>query len=398
MSTPAIEVRGVSKRFRINRDRQTSLKERLVHLGRPKRGHTDFWALRDIDLDVMPGETVGLLGHNGSGKSTLLKCVGGILTPTTGEIRVRGRVASLLELGAGFHPDLTGRENVYLNASILGLSRRDVDRRFDDIVAFAELESFIDEQVKHYSSGMYIRLGFAVAINVEPDVLLVDEVLAVGDEAFQQKCLARVREFQRDGRTIMFVSHAADLMRRICDRIMVLERGVPLTTTDPDTAILTFREHLLGDKLPAGAALEHGHVVTKDVRLTDVEVDGAGGRQPGYLRPDEPLRIRVRFETDACVDDVAVALAIYDAQDTLVYSCNSDVVGQPIDRLEGSGWITFELDPVLIDNTYTIAVGAHSHDVLTEYDYLHGPQFQIVGGGGVVGIANLRPKITLASG
>ena len=396
MSTPAIEVRGVSKRFRINQDRQSSLKERLVHLGRPKRGYKDFWALQDIDLDVKDGETVGLLGHNGSGKSTLLKCVGGILTPTTGEIRVRGRVASLLELGAGFHPDLTGRENVFLNASILGLPRRDIEKRFDEIVAFAELEAFIDEQVKHYSSGMYIRLGFAVAINVEPDVLLVDEVLAVGDEAFQQKCLARVRDFQREGRTIMFVSHAADLMRRICDRIMVLERGVPLTTADPETAILTFREHLLGDRLPEGAVLEHGHVVTKDVRLSDVQIRGTGDHGGTHLKPDEPLRIHVRYETDGPVEDVAIALAIYDAQDVLVYSCNSDVIGQPIERLEGSGWLTFQLDPVLVDNTYTVAVGAHSHDVLTEYDYLRGPRFQVVGGGGVVGIANLRPKITRA--
>ena len=196
-----------------------------MHLGRKKRGHKDFWALRDIDLDIAEGETVGLLGHNGSGKSTLLKCVGGILSPTEGEIRVRGRIASLLELGAGFHPDLTGRENVFLNASILGMAKRDIEQRLDEIVAFAELEAFIDEQVKHYSSGMYVRLGFAVAINVEPDVLLVDEVLSVGDEAFQQKCLDRVRGFQQDGRTIIFVSHAADLVRRICDRVMVLDHG-----------------------------------------------------------------------------------------------------------------------------------------------------------------------------
>lgn len=391
-----IEVRDVSKRFRINQDRQSSLKERIVHLGRPKRGYKDFWALQDIDLDVAEGETVGLLGHNGSGKSTLLKCVGGILTPTKGEIRVRGRVASLLELGAGFHPDLTGRENVFLNASILGMSRRDIEARFDEIVGFAELESFIDEQVKHYSSGMYIRLGFAVAINVEPDVLLVDEVLAVGDEAFQQKCLERVRQLQRDGRTIMFVSHAADLMRRICDRIMVLERGVPITVADPESAILTFREHLLGDRLPEGAVLEHGHVVTKQVRLTDVVIDGDGDDDRRHLRPDEPIKVHVAYETDGPVDDVAIALAIHDSQDVFVYGCNTDVLGQRIDQLEGSGWITFELDPVLVDNTYSVAIGAHSHDVLTEYDYVKGPRFQVLGAGGVVGIANLRPKVTFA--
>ena len=195
----------------------------MIHSGRRKI--EDFWALRDISFDIDEGETVGLLGHNGSGKSTLLKCVGGILQPTTGLIRVRGRLASLLELGAGFHPDLTGRENVYLNAAILGLKRVDIEKRFDDIVEFAELEQFIDQQVKHYSSGMYVRLGFAVAVNVDPDVLLVDEVLAVGDETFQRKCLDRVHQFQDEGRTIVVVTHAADLVRRICTRVVVLDHG-----------------------------------------------------------------------------------------------------------------------------------------------------------------------------
>src|SRR4051812_35549452 len=166
----------------------------MFHRRQPvEKGAGELWALRDISVDIEEGHTVGLLGHNGSGKSTLLKCTGGILKPTAGEIRIRGRVASLLELGAGFHPDLTGRENVYLNASILGLSRRDIDERFDDIVGFAELERFIDQQVKHYSSGMYMRLGFAVATNVDPDVLLIDEVLAVGDESFQRKCYDRIK-------------------------------------------------------------------------------------------------------------------------------------------------------------------------------------------------------------
>ena len=168
---------------------------------------------------IEQGETVGILGHNGSGKSTLLKCIAGILKPTTGEVRLRGRLASLLELGAGFHPDLTGRENVYINASFLGIPRKEIAKHFDDIVAFAELEHFIDKQVKYYSSGMYVRLGFAVAINVDPDILLVDEVLAVGDEVFQKKCLDRVEQFQQEGKTILFVTHGADLARKICDRV-----------------------------------------------------------------------------------------------------------------------------------------------------------------------------------
>ena len=196
----ALEVEDVSKVFRLFRERPSSLKQRVLS-GRMRA--EDFWALRDIAFAVEEGSSLGLIGHNGSGKTTLLKCIAGILRPTSGMIRYRGRVAALLELGAGFHPELTGRENVYLNASFLGLSRKDTDRVYDDIVAFAELQDFMDNQVKFFSSGMLVRLGFAVAVHVEPDILLIDEVLAVGDEAFQAKCLDRVRSFQAEGRTIV---------------------------------------------------------------------------------------------------------------------------------------------------------------------------------------------------
>ena len=253
----AIAVRGVSKRFRLAGEQPISLKERVVR--RRRSSSVDFWALRGVDLEIDEGQTVGLLGHNGSGKSTLLKLIGGILQPTTGEIAVRGRVASLLELGAGFHPELTGRENVFMNGAILGLSQRELRRRFDDIVEFAELEQFIDTQVRNYSSGMYVRLGFAVAVNVDPDVLLVDEVLTVGDENFQRKCLDRVHELQRDGRTIVVVSHATDLMRRICDRIAVLDHGSLVSFEAPGEAIRLFREHLLQDQLDRQAFVEAKH-------------------------------------------------------------------------------------------------------------------------------------------
>ncbi len=394
--TTAISIQGVSKRFRINQDRQSSLKERAINLGRPKRGYKDFWALRDIDLDIAEGETVGLLGHNGSGKSTLLKCVGGILNPTEGQIQVRGRIASLLELGAGFHPDLTGRENVFLNASILGMSRKDIELRFDDIVAFAELEQFIDEQVKHYSSGMYVRLGFAVAINVEPDVLLVDEVLSVGDEAFQQKCLERVRGFQRDGRTIIFVSHAADLVRRICNRVMVLDHGQTVTVDDPASAILIFRERLLGEHLQSDRTLTHGHRITRTVRIEEVQITWPGSDERRSLSPGEPVTIAVRYECDEPTTDVAFALSIRDTADVAVYGCNSDVLGQPIAGIEGSGWVTFEIPALtLVDGTYLIDVGVHTHDVVTEYDFVaEAGKLTVVGGTGVVGIADLAAKVT----
>src|SRR3954469_16598542 len=213
--SPSIEIRNVSKHFRLYHEHYSSLKERMIHYGRVP--FEDFVALHDINIEVEQGTTVGILGHNGSGKSTLLKCVAGILQPNAGEIRTNGRVAALLELGAGFNHELTGRENIFMNASILGLTKKETAKVFDEIVAFAELERFIDMQVRHYSSGMYVRLGFAVAVNVDPDILLVDEVLSVGDEAFQRKCIERVKKFQQEGRTILVVTHAADLVRRICE-------------------------------------------------------------------------------------------------------------------------------------------------------------------------------------
>lgn len=218
-----IEALGVSKKFASYHRRATSLKERLVR--RQGESSDVFWALRDVDLVVRRGETVGLTGPNGSGKSTLLKVLAGILRPNEGSVAVRGRVASLLELGAGFDGELTGRENVYLNSALLGVPRAKTDELFDQIVDFSELGEFIDYPVKHYSSGMYVRLGFSVAVHVDPDVLIVDEVLAVGDAAFQRKCLNRIEDFQRQGKTILFVSHAAGQIESLCTRAILLDHG-----------------------------------------------------------------------------------------------------------------------------------------------------------------------------
>lgn len=244
--TPTIvSVQGVSKRFVMHKDK--SVKERLVNIAKPK--HADeFWALRNIDMDVAAGSTVGLVGHNGSGKSTLLKVVGGIIQPTSGHVSRRGRMAALLELGAGFHPDLTGRENVYLNAAILGLSRSETERHFDAIVEFSGIEDFIDTQVKFYSSGMYVRLAFSVAVHVDPDLLLVDEVLAVGDEPFQRKCMDKIAEFQSEGRTIVLVSHSAEQVGALCDRVVVLHAGEIQHDGDPARGLRILRAGYEADR------------------------------------------------------------------------------------------------------------------------------------------------------
>lgn len=328
MSAPGIEVHGLSKRFRVFREKPTSIKQRVLTAHARAE---DFWALRDITLDVAEGSTFGLIGHNGSGKTTLLKCIAGILRPTAGTIRQRGRLAALLELGAGFHPELTGRENVYLNASFLGLSRRDTDRAYDAIVAFAEIEDFMDNQVKFYSSGMLVRLGFAVAVHVEPDVLLVDEVLAVGDEAFQAKCIARVREFQREGRTIVLVTHALDTVREICDRAAMLHHGDLHALGRPDDVVREMRYVLLGVTDP-GFVPEQG---TREAEIAEVQIVRADGRSEGPVIAGDPVTIVVDVRQNEPVDDLDVDFAVLDgATNHPVLDARTSRAGLDLGRFE----------------------------------------------------------------
>jgi ABC-2 type transport system ATP-binding protein len=383
----AIEVTDVSKVFRLYHQKFTSLKERMIHFG--KVPYEDFWALKDTNLVIEEGETVGLLGHNGSGKSTLLKCMAGILQPTTGQIRTRGRVAALLELGAGFHPDLTGRENVYMNASLLGLNEKEVAGKFDEIVAFAELEDFIDNQVKFYSSGMYVRLGFAVAVNMDPDILLVDEVLAVGDEAFQRKCLNKVRQFQQEGRTIVFVTHGVDLVRQICDRAVVLDHGVQVTTGSPGEAIRVFREHLLkkgvaeeeADEVAPEVELSHGEAqsakATKTVRITDVVLHRPASADRAYLLPGEPLDIEIQYDAaNGSVDDIVFGIAVHDLEGRVVFGWNTAVLDADIAPLHGVGSVTFSFSQIpLLDGDFLITVAAHANDEGVVYDW-HDQQYR----------------------
>jgi ABC-2 type transport system ATP-binding protein len=392
----AVEVEDVSKRFRLHKESTSSLKERVLRIGRNPA--VDFWALKDVSFDVAVGETVGLLGHNGSGKSTLLKCIAGILRPTNGRLRTVGRMAALLELGAGFHPELTGRENVYLNGSILGLSRIDVDKRFDDIVAFAELEEFIDEQVKHYSSGMYARLGFAVAVNVEPDILLVDEVLSVGDEAFQRKCIDRVKTFQREGRTILVVTHAADLVRQVCDRAVVLDHGEVVTVGPPGESVRAFRETLVRKGLDPG---QDRPDLRRDrgLHITDVEiVYPEEGRT--VLLPGESLTVAVDINAAAPVDDVVAALEVYDPQGNRLLGTNTDLIGVDLGTVAGARRVSFRFGAVpLLDGTYDLALGLHTHDGGLEYDHREGvDSFSVMNPGRTQGTVHFPVEVQISEG
>lgn len=409
----AIEIQHLSKHFRLYHERYSSLKERTLHLGH--NPFDDFTALSDISFDVDQGTTFGLLGHNGSGKSTLLKCITGILRPTAGEIRTRGRVAALLELGAGFHPDLTGRENVFLNASLLGMSRRQVEGKFDDIVAFAELEPFIDNQVKYYSSGMYVRLGFAVAVNMDPEILIVDEVLSVGDELFQRKCLDRVRQFQREGRTILLVTHSADMVRQICGTAAVLDTGHLVALGPPGEAIRSFREHLLQrqadvearvlaetdarpedpDAAPSRPAM-HG-IKSAAVRIVDVRIEYPVDTTRKYLCPGDPMTVHIKYDALEPVDDLIAGIAAYSDEGKLLFAANN--IWYPVDHriFSGPGEFVYEFPSVpLMDGTYSITIGLTTADEGTVYDW-HDQRykFEVMNPTAVSGLIHMPPKVSL---
>jgi ABC-2 type transport system ATP-binding protein len=357
----AISATAVGKRFLLHHQRATSLKERLL-LHRRSTSE-EFWALRDVDLQIGGGHTVGLIGPNGSGKSTLLKVLSGILAPTTGRVAVRGRIASLLELGAGFNGELTGRENVFLNAAILGLSRGETRRYFDDIVAFAELEPFIDNQVKHYSSGQYVRLGFAVAVHVSPDILLVDEVLAVGDESFQRKCLTKIAEFQERGCTILFVTHSLDLVPRVCSRAVVLDHGRVLHDGDPVEATERLRS-LLG----TAADQTGGAVLGPDrPRFTSARLfDPATRLHKGQYSIGEPMVVDFDVTGQAGAPPVAVRLAVTGPADVPLWVMDSDpLVFGP----EGIATVRFTVKELpQIKGIYAFAVAVRDPSSNLTYD------------------------------
>ncbi|MGO4105208.1 ABC transporter ATP-binding protein [Leifsonia sp. YAF41] len=242
MSEIAVQIEHVSKKFRLYHERNQSLKSAIMR-GR-RSVHEDFWALKDANFEVPVGSTFGLIGSNGSGKSTLLKCLAKIYYPEKGSIRYNGRIAALLEVGSGFHPELSGRENVFLNGSILGMSKKEITRKFDEIVDFSGVEQFIDQPVKNYSSGMYVRLGFAIAINVDPDILVVDEVLAVGDAEFQEKCAQKFVDFKEAGKTVVLVSHAMESVRQMCDHAAWLSHGEVVAVGEADPTITAYLDSL----------------------------------------------------------------------------------------------------------------------------------------------------------
>ena len=326
-------VENVSKTFRLPHERTHTLKERVLH---PRRssGTEQFPALRDVSFEVASGEFFGIVGRNGSGKSTLLKCLAGIYGVDTGEIRVAGRLSPFIELGVGFNPDLTARENVVINAVMLGLSPAEARRRFDEVIAFAELEEFVDLKLKNYSSGMHVRLAFAVMVQVEADVLLIDEVLAVGDAAFQQKCYDEFERMQAEGRTILFVTHAMPLVERFCHRAMLLERGKMVSLGEPGEVTRLYNEVNFGRGQQAIAGVVPGEAPAQPpVEVVDVWFETPDGSRTEAVPQRGEGRLIVEIQAHADVDDPVVSLELQNEADIRVFATNSNWLDRPTGRL-----------------------------------------------------------------
>jgi ABC-type polysaccharide/polyol phosphate transport system ATPase subunit len=407
----AIEVLHASKIYRrFSHKRQfATLKSALLKgsLIRDLRPDETFAAVQDVSFTVPAGRTLGVIGRNGSGKSTLLKLVAGITKPTQGTVRVNGRISALIELGAGFHPEISGRENVFINGIMLGLSKREISRRFDEIVDFAELRDFIDAPVKTYSSGMYLRLGFAVAIHVDPDVLLVDEVLAVGDEGFTHKCLDKFAEFKRRGKTILLVTHSLGLVERFCDEALWLDGGRMKGMGDPKRVVgayITDVEVSEEQQLAAGDARAHESAVvvspdepasavlpdhpletavapadmfrategrwgSREVEITDVMFASEDGERAHVFHSGDRLDIRIRLRAPLPIDDFVVGIGLFNAEGVCCYGTNTSLEDYKSEQIAGDAEVLFTIEQLdLVEGTYKLDVAIHKLDGYP-YDY-----------------------------
>ena len=317
-----LSCRGVSKRYRI----------------RGRGQSRDFWALRDISFEVQRGEALGVIGPNGAGKSTLLKLLAGITAPTEGRIVIAGRLSALIEVGSGFHPELTGRENVFLSGAILGMPRREVAAKFDRIVEFAGVAPFIDVPVKWYSSGMYVRLGFSIAAHLDPDVLLIDEVLAVGDAAFQEQCLARIRELRRGGATAVFISHDLAAVEALCDRALLIEGGRVAVRGEPGAVIAEYRKRSIAHEAALPPAAPH----SDDVQIRGLRIVDASGEEPAALRTGNPLAIELTYAAGTPAAHVVVEVFLYSGDGRVLFCQYSTALdGEQLDLPAGEGLIEF---------------------------------------------------------
>ena len=323
-----------------------------------------FWALRELNFSIRKGQTVGVIGPNGSGKSSLLGLVAQTMTPTEGSVETVGRISALLELGAGFHPDLSGRENVFLSAAILGIPREDIRKRFDHIVDFAGLRDFIDMPVKHYSSGMYVRLAFSVAIEMNPDILLVDEVLAVGDMAFQMKCLDRIRAFQRQGKTILLVSHALETVEEFCSDVLLIHEGRLIMQGDPTEVISTYlRQYMV--RIGLLNVEEHG---TREIEMRSIRLLDEDGRESATFRSGGAMTVEIDYAAQRRIERPVFGFNIKTGNGFYVFGSNTQIARVPIDAVEGNGRIRLRIAPLTLkQGRFFLSLAVHSWDHAVQY-------------------------------
>lgn len=387
---PAITLENLSKRFELITETPQSVLELLIsrlslRRATPARDDEYLWAVNDVNLEVTPGQCLGIIGQNGSGKSTLLKLIARILRPTTGRITVRGRVSALLELGTGFHPDLSGRENIYLNASFLGLNKNDIETHFDSVVAFSELEAFIDTPVKYYSSGMYMRLGFSIAVHVNPQILIIDEILAVGDQAFQEKCIDHIYRMKQKGTTIVLVSHSLDVMRKLCTHLVWMEKGKIRAHGPAEkliqqylSSIFRHRQHASALQVEQFERLGNGDIEITRVRL----LDETGDEQRSF-NTGEAVTIEIGYVPHKPIPNPVFGLAIYRQDDVHVSGPNTQFAGFHIDRIDRPGLIRYQIPRLpLLPANYLLSVAVHDPHYLHTYDHhVKAYEFQVSSGG-----------------
>ncbi len=373
---PIIRFENVSKRFVFSPEKPQTILETVTSAFRRKSdvGQMGFlWALRDVSFDVMPGQCVGLVGRNGSGKSTALKLTTGIFRPTNGRVIIGGRVSALLELGAGFHPDLTGRENIFLNGSLLGLSKAYIESKFDDIVAFSELSDFIDMPVKHYSSGMYMRLGFSVSIHVDPEILIIDEILAVGDSLFQIKCIDRIYEMKERGVTILLVSHNLEMMRRLSTNLVWLEKGEmqAVGPTEEVAELYAASGHVAEPSSKLWLQnKDFERFGNGEVEITAVHMYDAQNQERNEFQTGQPLIVEMHYIAHRPVEDPEFGLAIHTQDGVVITSPNNRQAQMNMGTIMGEGVVRYRIDKLpLLPAKYTMTVAVHDSRMSFTYDY-----------------------------
>ena len=383
MSETVIKVSNLSKKYRIGEMHGDLLSEKIGNafrrmfnrrIGRSNstipqpvgsaisqfnNSTEEFYALKDVSFEVEQGEVLGIIGRNGAGKSTLLKILSRITSPTEGKVEILGRVGSLLEVGTGFHPELTGRENIFLNGAILGMSKAEIKKKFDEIVAFAEVEKFVDTPVKHYSSGMYVRLAFAVAAYLEPEILMVDEVLAVGDLAFQKKCLGKMNEVAQGGRTVLFVSHNMASVKRLCTSVICLDNGGILDSGEPSSVIIRYlQENFITDALVT--IPDHLHTVHSPLRIETVEVVNSQGERSDVISLDDDFRIKMTVRADKEIQNVRLGVGLH-CEGVRITTFHTPIINFPQSK-SGSHFSCSISAHSLLPGFYTVHIGAHSLD------------------------------------